>query len=205
MTPSQRFYPTSWGFHPSGGSTAQLFNQGAHPARAARAGVCERPPGVFPGGRSWWGRGARSQAWAPWWGCGSPVELSCPVSAASTASAAAPPPQDDDPPPQDEPPPQEELPPPPQEEPPAELEWCPPEDEPSAHQLLRLRPLLRPRPLWLSRPPPLRTPAMSAATSTTPNTTRMMLMIMAPPSFRFPGSRPEFPRSRPPSGASLSE
>lgn len=90
MTPSQRFYPTSWGFHPSGGSTAQLFNQGAHPARAARAGVCERPPGVFPGGRSWWGRGARSQAWAPWWGCGSPVELSCPVSAASTASAAAP-------------------------------------------------------------------------------------------------------------------
>ncbi len=72
---------------------APQFNcsTGAHtPARAARAGAWERPPGVFPGGRSCWARGPLPGA-GPVAGMRFPLrELSYPVLAASTASAAAP-------------------------------------------------------------------------------------------------------------------
>ncbi len=54
MAPPQRFYPSSWGFHPSGGCTAQLFNQGVRPGvsgarRSGRRG--RRSEGVGPSGR----------------------------------------------------------------------------------------------------------------------------------------------------------
>jgi hypothetical protein len=43
----QRFYPTSWGFHPSEGSTAQLFNHGERPAR--EPATDERPRNALTG------------------------------------------------------------------------------------------------------------------------------------------------------------
>lgn len=77
MVTPQRFYPTSWAFHPSEGSTVQLFNHGV---RRERVHATERPPDVCPAGARW----VRP-------GCGSPCsgKLSCPVSAASPASAPA--------------------------------------------------------------------------------------------------------------------
>lgn len=78
MTPPKRFYPTSWCFHPSEGSTAQLFNHGVRfgPEAHARARTTERPPVAFL---------RRALGVRPW----GAVELSCPVSAASAASAPA--------------------------------------------------------------------------------------------------------------------
>lgn len=54
MAPPQRFYPTSWGFHPSGGCTAQLFNQGVRPgvSGARRSARRERSPDGRPDPRA---------------------------------------------------------------------------------------------------------------------------------------------------------
>jgi len=91
MAPPQRFYPTSRRFHPSGGSTAQLFNPGAHPARTECAGRGsahrECGPAGARGGDA--GPGPRS---GPLQGMRFPLteRLSCPVSAAASAASAAP-------------------------------------------------------------------------------------------------------------------
>ncbi len=196
MAPPQRFYPTSWRFHPSGGSTAQLFNQGAHPARTACAGVWERPPGVWPGGRSGWGVGPGPRN-------GPRGGDAVPPGRSSAAPCQLPPPHPPPPPPQDDPPPQDE--PPPQDWP----EWCPSEDEPPpspAHQLLP--PPSPPPPLRRDPLPPLvrtgpepRRPITKPLISKAATTNRMMPVSMAPPSFRpgpEPGDSPEaIPRRTP--------
>ena len=80
MAPPQRFYPTSWGFHPSGGCTAQLFNQGVRPAvsgarRSGRRGRRSEGGGVFrlmlfDSFRYVFGGGVGSVGWCVWvWGC----------------------------------------------------------------------------------------------------------------------------------------
>jgi len=89
MAPQQRFYPTSWGFHPLEGFTAQLFNRGMRPGvrrtptsrrtSARRGDVCAY---VVPAGAPPVFRTRFPLAGGP--------ELSCPVSAASAASAASP-------------------------------------------------------------------------------------------------------------------
>ncbi|GEJ99316.1 hypothetical protein TNCT1_15930 [Streptomyces sp. 1-11] len=109
MVPPQRFYPSSCGFHPSEGSTAQLFNYGVRGARGRE--TAGRPPDrCLPAGA----RGP-GEAAAP---CRPPPP---------SPSRQLPPPQPPPPPPHEEPPPQDE--PPPQEEPPPHEEECPPPQE----------------------------------------------------------------------------
>ncbi len=99
---SQRFYPTSWGFHPSEGFTAQLFNRGVRPS-------VRRTPGAERTNARRDDVYARRhrRALTPRSGYGSPFR-------SSAAPCQLPPPHPPPPPPQDDPPPQDEL--PPQEE-----------------------------------------------------------------------------------------
>jgi len=91
VAPPQRFYPTSWRFHPSEGSTVQLFNHGARRARqGVRRGIrtpgakSRAPPPCGPGS-SGYDKKLKGRPGAQ------PSRVSRPMSAASpTAAATAP-------------------------------------------------------------------------------------------------------------------
>lgn len=196
MSLPQRFYPTSGGSHPSGGSWAQLFNYGVRRSGPEKA---RRPP-VVPGGRLSMRFPLRSSA--------APCQLPPP-------HPPPPPPQDDELPPQDDELLPQECPPElwPEEESEDEESdddpLSPPDTSPPApattHQLASLEPELEPEPERALPPEPRRPPdrtgpraparralrlASTPTATTTATTARMMPMTMASPSFQFPRSGP---------------
>jgi hypothetical protein len=155
VAPPQRFYPTSWGFHPSEGSTAQLFNHGVR--RGARTRSTSRQRHISaPHVREARNGGRRLHETGPAPGAGPAHRTDAVAPSRSSAAPCQLPPPHPPPPPQDDPPPHDEL--LPQDElllPHDELLL--PQDDPAAappaHQLSPLLPaLLLPPSLYDRRP-----------------------------------------------------
>lgn len=182
MAPPQRFYPSSWGFHPSEGLSAQLFNSGAR-LRGRGARRCAGVEHESEAGPRYRPRSIRMR-FSP---CSGSSAAPCQLPPPPHPPPPPPPPQDD-PPPHDEPPPQDE---PPLSPPPAHQLLLPL----SCELLLRLRLCER----LADREPP-RTADTKIRTKTTATSARTNPVIMASASFRSP----EADRGVPPLGASRS-